>query len=203
MEESVFRETKRMDDLAKCGTVQDAFVQHGLAPDDKIDRREQVLMFRAVEKEMEMELKALMADGRFDEAKELGSRLESLRSEFGGLQLKDEMDRQKKQRRLFDKATKIKKTLLAFTGIDPATEAINPVDGQPPYTDVPMVTQEKVIERLQKASTKELRTICVTLGQKAPASAAEKVHLPFCLGEPCHRALKLSCYRRIQSLRMH
>ena len=112
MEESVFRETKRMDDLAKCGTVQDAFVQHGLAPDDKIDRREQVLMFRAVEKEMEMELKALMADGRFDEAKELGSRLESLRSEFGGLQLKDEMDRQKKQRRLFDKATKIKKKQL-------------------------------------------------------------------------------------------
>ena len=58
-----------MDDLAKCSTVKDAFVQHGLAPDDKIDRREQVLMFRAVETEMEVELKALMAEGRFDEAK--------------------------------------------------------------------------------------------------------------------------------------
>jgi hypothetical protein len=34
-------------------------------------------------------------------------RLESLRSEFGGLQLKDELDRQGKQKKLFGKAQKI------------------------------------------------------------------------------------------------
>ncbi len=42
MEESVLLETKRTDDLVACKTVKDAFIKHGLAPDDKIDRREQV-----------------------------------------------------------------------------------------------------------------------------------------------------------------
>lgn len=97
-----------MDNLNTCSTVKDAFVQHGLAPDDKIDRREQVLMFRTVETEMEVGLKSLMSSGRFDEAKEMGSRLESLREEFGGLQKKDENEKQNKQKKLFDKAVKIK-----------------------------------------------------------------------------------------------
>ncbi|GMH65079.1 hypothetical protein TrST_g3426 [Triparma strigata] len=108
MEEDTFLQTKRMDNLATCATVKDAFVQHGLAPDDKIDRREQVLMFRTVESEMEVGLKSLMESGRFDEAKEMGFRLESLRSEFGGLQKKDEAEKQNKQKKLFDKAVKIK-----------------------------------------------------------------------------------------------
>ncbi|GMH75463.1 hypothetical protein TL16_g06774 [Triparma laevis f. inornata] len=108
MEEETFLQTKRMDNLNTCSTVKDAFVQHGLAPDDKIDRREQVLMFRTVETEMEVGLKSLMSSGRFDEAKEMGSRLESLREEFGGLQKKDENEKQNKQKKLFDKAVKIK-----------------------------------------------------------------------------------------------
>lgn len=108
MEEEAFLQTKKLYDLASCGTVKDAFVKNGLQPDDKIDRREQVLMFRTIEKEMEVELKELMEIGKFDEAKEMGSRLEALRSEFGGLQLKDEISRQNKQKSLFNKASKIK-----------------------------------------------------------------------------------------------
>jgi len=87
MEEDTFRSTIKITNLSTCGTVRDAFLQHGLAPDDKIDRREQVLMFRRVEKEMEGTLKELMREGHFDEAKEMGRRLEDLREEFGGLQV--------------------------------------------------------------------------------------------------------------------
>lgn len=112
MEEDVFLQSKRMDDLASCATVKDAFVKNGLQSDDKIDRREQVLMFRAIESEMETGLKTLMEMGKFDEAKEMGHRLESLRDEFGGLQYKDEMARQNKQKNLFDKASKIKNKQL-------------------------------------------------------------------------------------------
>ncbi|GMH50198.1 hypothetical protein TrRE_jg8487 [Triparma retinervis] len=113
MEEGVFLQTRRMDDLASCATVKDAFVKNGLQPDDKIDRREQVLMFRTVEKEMETGLKTLMEMGKFDEAKEMGFRLEGLRAEFGGLQTKDEMVRQNRQKTLFDKAKKIKSRQLS------------------------------------------------------------------------------------------
>lgn len=107
MEEDTFRQTKKLTNLATCGTVRDAFLQHGLAPDDIIDRREQVLMFRRIENEMEQSLKELMSDGHFDEAKELGRRLEALRVEFGGLQLHDEQQRQNRQNALFKKARSI------------------------------------------------------------------------------------------------
>lgn len=103
-----------MDDLSSCATVKDAFLQHGLAADDRIDRREQVLMFRSIESEIEKELKELMREGRFDQAKELGQRLEGLREEFGGLQLKDEMSRQEKQNTLFEKAAKMKEKHLQY-----------------------------------------------------------------------------------------
>ena len=107
METNVFLETRSKSNLAMCSTVQDSFVAHGLAADDNIDRREQVLMFRNIETEMESELKRLMEEGQFDRAKSLGARLESLRKDFGGLQLKDEMSKQDRQRKLFGKATKI------------------------------------------------------------------------------------------------
>ena len=158
METDTFLAHHSLTSLSSCTTVSQSFVAHGLAPDDKIDRREQVLMFRRVEKETERELKVLMEEGHFDRAKEVGGKLEGLREEFGGLQvsyccflffffegaqgygvadvfrcwsnstsplfspvsffslfsllsscpqLKDEMDRQGKQKKLFAKATKI------------------------------------------------------------------------------------------------
>jgi hypothetical protein len=107
METGTYLQTRSNTNLSKCSTVQEAYLAHGLAADDKIDRREQVLMFRNVEREMEGELKRLMEDGHFDRAKTLGARLESLRSQFGGLQLQDEVGRQDRQKKLFTKAKKI------------------------------------------------------------------------------------------------
>ncbi len=70
-------------------------------------------MFRNVEKEMEIELKLLMRDGHFDRAKALGRHLENLRKEFGDLQLNDELRMQSKQKKLFDKATRIHKKQMS------------------------------------------------------------------------------------------
>ena len=69
-------------------------------------------MFRRIEKEMEASLAELMSDGFFDEAKEMGKRLEDLRKEFEGLQINDEMNRQNRQNVLFSKAQRIFNPIL-------------------------------------------------------------------------------------------
>ena len=58
----------------------------GYSKDDRIGRRELVLMYRAVEKEMEAEISRLAFSGDYDGAKELRQRLTTLRAEFDSLQ---------------------------------------------------------------------------------------------------------------------
>lgn len=70
-------------------------------------------------------------------------------------------------------ATKIKKALLSFNGIDPSTE-VDCVNGLGGLTDGCLFVQDKVVERLTKCSVKELKLICSIFKQHAPSSSADK-----------------------------
>lgn len=64
-------------------------------------------MFRGIESSMDKTLKNQLQGGHFDQAKELGQRLERLRSEFGGLQEVNEANQQDRETAFFRKAKKM------------------------------------------------------------------------------------------------
>lgn len=63
----------------------DALSRHGLSKDDRIDRRDQVLMFRKIEREMKTEIARSARVGKYDDAKDCEARLGALRTEFDWL----------------------------------------------------------------------------------------------------------------------
>uniref|UniRef100_A0A7S2V0Q4 EF-hand domain-containing protein n=1 Tax=Fibrocapsa japonica TaxID=94617 RepID=A0A7S2V0Q4_9STRA len=69
--------------------MREAFQRFDLNHDDRIDRREQVLMYKTIQLEMEEELKNLTANGMYEEARSLESRLMNLRQEFEDLHHQD------------------------------------------------------------------------------------------------------------------
>jgi hypothetical protein len=73
-------------DLAAAEDLNGTLKRFGLRSDDRINRRELVIMFRAVSKEMEKEIYRLANSNKYADAKEMRSRLARIRSEFDGLQ---------------------------------------------------------------------------------------------------------------------
>lgn len=73
-------------DLAAAKDLNGTLKRFGLCIDDRINRRELVIMYRAVSKEMEKEIYRLANSNKYADAKEMRSRLTRIRSEFDSLQ---------------------------------------------------------------------------------------------------------------------
>ena len=84
--------------------LNDSLNRFGYSSDDRIERRELVLMYTSVESEMEKEISRLAHDGMYDAAKEMRTRLSSLKGEFNGLQTSGAKLIRVEQARLFEKA---------------------------------------------------------------------------------------------------
>jgi hypothetical protein len=72
--------------LTKVTSLESVLEKFGYSKDDRINRRELVLMYKKVEKEMEEEIYRLANTGEYDKAKEMRARLTALKGEFGYLQ---------------------------------------------------------------------------------------------------------------------
>jgi hypothetical protein len=72
--------------LVTVSSLDDSLNRFGYSSDDRIDRRELVLMYSSIKGEMETEISHLAHDSAYDDAKKLRSKLTFLKSEFSGLQ---------------------------------------------------------------------------------------------------------------------
>ena len=73
--------------LVRARSLADVMICFGYSSDDRVEQRELVLMYRAVEKEIEAEISRSASEGRYNEAKELRFRITNIRREFDNLQL--------------------------------------------------------------------------------------------------------------------
>ena len=102
---TVFRQ--QASELSTVNNLEETLNKFGFAKDDRIERREMVLMYSAVEKEMEKEISRLAYDTKFDEAKEARERLTRLRNEFCDLQTNATKTLLKDQTAYFEKANSL------------------------------------------------------------------------------------------------
>jgi hypothetical protein len=98
--------------LTECSSLEGVLERFGYSKEDRINRRELVLMYKAVEKEMEAEIYRLANTAYYDEAKEMRARLTRLRGEFGGLQTTGVKVTHRDQVTNFEKATKQITTII-------------------------------------------------------------------------------------------
>jgi hypothetical protein len=102
-------------DLSSVADLTETLARFGFSRDDRIERRELVLMYRAVEKEMEAEISNRAFRGDFNGAKEMRQRLTRIREEFDGLQTTVVRTTHEDQRAFMVKATK-----EVFSSVDAA-----------------------------------------------------------------------------------
>lgn len=72
--------------LSTVTSLDESLNRFGYNSDDRIERRELVLMYSSIRDEMEKEIHTLAHDSAYDAAKEMRGRLTELRSDFGRLQ---------------------------------------------------------------------------------------------------------------------
>lgn len=99
---TVFRQ--QASELSSVKSLEDTLGRFGYARDDRIERRELVLMFNTVDKDMEREITRLASDGNFDAAKDTRETITSIRNEFCKLQTDATKHLLHDQIQLFDKA---------------------------------------------------------------------------------------------------
>jgi hypothetical protein len=93
--------------LVTVRSLDESLNKFGYSSDDRIERRELVLMYSSIKDEMESEIENLAHDSAYDEAKEMRSRLTFLKKEFSGLQTSGAKLVRDEQCSYFDKATTI------------------------------------------------------------------------------------------------
>lgn len=89
--------------LSTVNNLDDSLNRFGYNSDDRIERRELVLMYSSIKGEMEKEIHDLAHDSAYDSAKEMRSRLTGLKSDFGALQTNGAKLIRDDQMQLFDK----------------------------------------------------------------------------------------------------
>lgn len=93
--------------LSTVNTLNESLNRFGYNSDDRIERRELVLMFSSIKDEMEREIHDLAHDSAYDSAKEMRSRLNSLKADFGSLQTNGAKLIRDDQCQMFDKGSAI------------------------------------------------------------------------------------------------
>jgi hypothetical protein len=81
--------------------LNDSLSRFGYTKDDRIDRRDMVIMFHTIRTEMEEEIHNLAHDSAYDSAKEMRTRLLQLKNEYNSLQENGETSRRIEQQQLF------------------------------------------------------------------------------------------------------
>jgi hypothetical protein len=89
--------------LSTVNTLDESLNRFGYNTDDRIERRELVLMYSSISGEMEKQIHDLAHDSAYDAAKEMRSRLTGLKADFGGLQTDGAKVVRDDQSQLFDK----------------------------------------------------------------------------------------------------
>jgi hypothetical protein len=107
----------RTASISTVKSVQDAFREFGFASDDKINRRDQILMYNEVMATLKNSLAELIANNMYDAATELRNRIPVLRTSFMKMQSDQEQLRQVHERQSLQKAQAITKhSRTAFWG---------------------------------------------------------------------------------------
>mmetsp|Transcript_10947 Transcript_10947/g.10962 ORF Transcript_10947/g.10962 Transcript_10947/m.10962 type:complete len:344 (-) Transcript_10947:210-1241(-) len=92
-------------DLTSVTNLDSTLSKFGFTKDDRIERRDLVVLFKTVEKDMEKEISSQAHDGEYDGAKEMRLRLTNLRNEFENLQMSAVSLERDDQASLFEKAS--------------------------------------------------------------------------------------------------
>jgi hypothetical protein len=82
--------------------LNDSLQRFGYTKDDRIERRDMVVMFHTIRHEMEEEIHSLAHDSCYDSAKEMRTRLTNLKNEYNSLQLNGEYSLRKEQQNYFE-----------------------------------------------------------------------------------------------------
>lgn len=93
--------------LSTVKSLNESLNRFGYTSDDRIERRDLVLMYSSIKGEMENEIHTLAHDSAYDGAKEMRSRLNGLKSEFCSLQTNGAKLTRDDQSQMFDKASAI------------------------------------------------------------------------------------------------
>ncbi len=93
------------DQLTTVQDLEDALRRFGYSKDDRISRRDLVLIYNKIQHEMEHEIFRLANSSSYSEAKEMRQRLTNLRAEFDNLQLSGVANLRQDQTKSFEKAT--------------------------------------------------------------------------------------------------
>ena len=92
-------------ELTSVTNLESTLSKFGFKKDDRIDRRDMVIMYSTVEKEMEKEISNLAHDSAYSSAKEMRNRLSMLRREFDDLQTSGVKILTNDQRKYFETAS--------------------------------------------------------------------------------------------------
>ena len=93
--------------LSTVNSLDESLNRFGYNSDDRIERRELVLMYASIRGEMENEIHNLAHDSAYDAAKEMRSRLTGLKNDFGRLQTDGAKLIRDDQCQLFDKGSSL------------------------------------------------------------------------------------------------
>ena len=144
--------------LSTLKSLNESLNRFGYNSDDRIERRDLVLMYSSIKKEMESEIYTLAHENAYDEAKEMRARLNSLRGEFNGLQTNGAKLIRDDQVHMFDRASSIlldeakKRAAIEEARV---LEICNDMRLDMEKThQIELENLEKRIERMQKPHTK-------------------------------------------------
>jgi len=149
------------NDLTSVKDLETTLPKFGLSKDCRIDRRDMVLIYNTVEKDMEKEINSLAQSGDYHSAKDMRTRLNNLRQEFEDLQVSAVSTQRDDQWQLFGKASTLMKKQNADLRRNIDEETYN--HRQRLLNDLDITQQiqtenlEKEIERMQKPVIKYSR----------------------------------------------
>jgi hypothetical protein len=144
--------------LTKVTSLESVLEKFGYSKDDRINRRELVLMYKKVEREMEEEIYRLANTGEYDKAKEMRARLTALKGEFGYLQTNGAVVNCRDQVANFSKASRELHDLLSKKQAAQETEVYakcNEIEAEMNlFQDIERENLEKQISRVHRPPMK-------------------------------------------------
>jgi hypothetical protein len=144
--------------LSTVKSLNESLNRFGYTSDDRIERRDLVLMYSSIKNEMENEIHTLAHDSAYDEAKEMRMRLTSLRGEFNGLQTNGAKLIRDDQSQMFGKASAIlleeakKKAAIEEARVE--EQCVNLRLDMEKTHEIELENLEKKIARIEKPHTK-------------------------------------------------
>ena len=102
---AVSAKASRRRRLSNVGSLSDAYSNYGFATGDRIEKRDQVTMFKEMRGSMEEYLGGMARDGRYDAAVDLRDRMDHVTEQFQNTMLATEQTRQADERAMVKEAS--------------------------------------------------------------------------------------------------